>query len=105
MKVESERSSLPSRSSKLFAGYVRIHARRFTAITAITLLYWQARIPGPPNSLLDSSRRFAFHRYPLFSQFAASLSPGVGVHTEDVDGHRYFVRDVHPSFYHIRSWI
>jgi len=81
------------------------NARRFVALGVIITLYWQARIPGSPDSPGEITRRFRFDSFPLFSSKSESLIPGLGVEVERVEGHDYFVRKVHPSLHHIRSWI
>lgn len=85
--------------------FVVTHSRRLAAIAVIATLYWQARIPKSSASPAEIAQRFHFDGIPLFSSFTEALIPGLGVQVEQVEGHRYFVRNVHPSFQHIRSWI
>lgn len=79
------------------------HGRRLAAIAAIGVLYCQARLPKPSSA--EIAQRFHFDGIPLFASLSEALTPGVGVQVEDVEGHRYFVRNVHPSLHHIRSWV
>src|SRR5690242_4425600 len=105
MEAVRQKPSLPSWLTGIASRYFRAHAARLTAVAVLTVLYWQARIPASPDSLSEKSQRFSFQRSPLFSSLCRSLSPGIGIQTEEVEGRRYYVRAVHPSFHHIRSWI
>lgn len=81
------------------------NARCLVAVVVIAAIYWQAQIPESLHSSTDINQRFRFDLVPLFPGVSESLIPGPGVEIERVEDHDYFVRKVHPSLYHIRSWI